>query len=162
MANNILEIKGLKKYFPVYSAAGIKQKGVFVKAVDGIELSVDEGEILGLVGESGSGKSTTGYVIIGMYGVTEGEILFKGECVSTNTNNRCLRLKKDIQIVFQDPGTTLNPQRSIREILRLPLQIHGMLNKQNKETQIIRILESVGLSSDFLDKYPTMIGGRRK
>jgi peptide/nickel transport system ATP-binding protein len=94
-----------------------------------------------------------------MYGVTEGKILFKGKDISTITDNRPLRLKKDIQIVFQDPGTTLNPQRSIRQILKLPLQIHGMLNKKNEIAQIIRLLDSVELSSDFLYKYPTMIGG---
>lgn len=159
MVNNILEVKGLKKYFPIYNAGGVKQKGVFVKAIDGIDLSIREGETFGLVGESGSGKSTTAYNIVGMYGVTEGKILFKGEDISIITNSRSLRLKKDIQIVFQDPGTTLNPQRSIRQILRLPLQIHGMLNKQNEEAQIIRLLNTVELSSDFLYKYPTMIGG---
>lgn len=159
MANSILEVKGLKKYFPIYNAGGVKQKGVFVKAIDGIDLSICEGETLGLVGESGSGKSTTAYNIVGMYGVTEGKILFKGEDISTTIDSRPLRLKKDIQIVFQDPGTTLNPQRSIRQILRLPLQIHGMLDKQNEEAQITRLLNSVELSSDFLYKYSTMIGG---
>jgi peptide/nickel transport system ATP-binding protein len=159
LVNSILEVKGLKKYFPIYNAGGVKQKGVFVKAIDGIDLSIREGETLGIVGESGSGKSTTAYNIVGMYGVTEGKILFRGKDISTITDNRPLRLKKDIQIVFQDPGTTLNPQRSIRQILRLPLQIHGMLNKKNEIAQIIRLLDSVELPPDFLYKYPTNIGG---
>ena len=159
MVNNILEVKGLKKYFPVYSGRGVKQKGIFVKAIDRIDLSMRGGETLGLVGESGSGKSTTAYCIVGMYGVTEGKILFRGKDITNITNCRPLKLKKDIQIVFQDPGTTLNPQRTIRQILRLPLQIHGLLDKRNEEAQIIRLLESIELSSDFLYKYPTMMGG---
>lgn len=159
MAKVMLEVRELKKYFPVYSAGGVRQKGIFVKAIDGIDFSISENETLALVGESGSGKSTTAYNIVGMYGVTEGKILFKGEDISTITDNRPLRLKKDIQMVFQDPGTTLNPQRSIRQILRLPLQIHGMLNQKNEEDQIISLLNSVELTSDFLYKYPTNIGG---
>ena len=158
MANNVLEVKGLKKYFPIYSPGGVRQKGVFVKAIDGIDFSLCENETLALVGESGSGKSTTAYTIAGMYSATKGKITFKDKDISNITSKRSLGLRKEIQMVFQDPGTTLNPQRSIKQILRLPLQIHGMLNHKNEEERITRLLNSVELPSSFLYKYSTNIG----
>jgi len=158
----MLEVRRLKKYFPIYSAGGVKQKGIFVKAVDGIDFSISEDETLALVGESGSGKSTTAYTIAGMYSATEGKISFRGKDISNITSKRSLRLKKEIQMVFQDPGTTLNPQRSVRQILRLPLQIHVMLNRKNEEDRLINLLNFVELPPDFLYKYPTNIGGGEK
>jgi len=152
----ILEVKGLKKYFPISKGA---QKGMFVKAIDGIDFTTKEGETLGLVGESGSGKSTTAYNVIGMYGATAGKITFKGEDISQISSKRPLKFKKDIQIVFQDPGTTLNPQRSVRQILTLPLSIHGMLDKNDPEGQLIQLLEAVELSAEYLYKYPSSLGG---
>src|SRR5450756_2996736 len=97
---------------------------MFVKAIDGIDFTTKEGETLGLVGESGSGKSTTAYNVIGMYGATAGKITFKGEDISQISSKRPLKFKKDIQMVFQDPGTTLNPQRSVRQILTLPCLLY--------------------------------------
>lgn len=156
MNKTILEVKGLKKYFPISKGA---QKGMFVKAIDGIDFTTKEGETLGLVGESGSGKSTTAYNVIGMYGATAGKITFKGEDISQISSKRPLKFKKDIQMVFQDPGTTLNPQRSVRQILTLPLSIHGMLDKNDPEGQLIQLLEAVELSAEYLYKYPSSLGG---
>lgn len=156
MTNTILEVKGLKKYFAIHRG---EQKGKFVRAIDGIDFSLKEGEILGLVGESGSGKSTTAYNVVGMYSPTEGEMIFKGEDISKNSANRSLKLKKEIQMVFQDPGTTLNSKRTIKQILTLPLSIHGMIDNKDQEGQLIRLLETVELQADYLYKYPTSLGG---
>ena len=118
MGEIILDVKGLKKHFPINKG---KQKGLFVKAIDGIDFDIREGETLGLVGESGSGKSTTAYNVIGMYNATAGQMTYKGTDISMANKDRELWLKRDIQMVFQDPGTTLNPQRTVAQILSLPL-----------------------------------------
>lgn len=156
MSNTILEVKGLKKYFPISKGP---QKGMFIKAIDGIDFSINKGETLGLVGESGSGKSTTAYNVIGMYGATAGKMIFKGEDISKTSSKRSLKLKKELQMVFQDPGTTLNPQRNVKQILTLPLSIHGIGDKDNPEGQLIRLLEAVELPPEYLYKYPSSLGG---
>lgn len=156
MSEIILKVEGLKKYFPITKG---KQKNLFVKAIDGIDFVVREGETLGLVGESGSGKSTTAYNVIGMYGATAGKMTFKGEDISKSSSKRPLILKKEIQIVFQDPGTTLNPQRNVKQILTLPLSIHGMIDKKNPIGQLVRLLDAVELPAEYLYKYPSSLGG---
>lgn len=156
MSEIILEVKGLKKYFPIKKG---KQKNLMVKAIDGIDFTIKKGETLGLVGESGSGKSTTAYNVIGMYGSTSGEMKFKGNDISQSYEKRPLALKKDIQMVFQDPGTSLNPQRTVKQILSLPLKIHNMLEKSDEDQQIIKLLESVELPAEYLYKYPASLGG---
>lgn len=154
MADSILVVENLKKYFAT------KKKGVFVKAVDGISLTVRTGETLGLVGESGSGKSTTAYNIIGMYGATSGKIYFKGQDISGDADKRPLSLKKDLQMVFQDPGTSLNPQRTIGQILALPLRVHRLLKRGERlEDRLVQLLETVELPADYIYKYPRAIGG---
>ncbi|GHV13108.1 ABC transporter ATP-binding protein [Spirochaetia bacterium] len=152
----ILEVKGLKKYFPITRGA---QKGLSVKAIDGIDFFVRRGETLGLVGESGSGKSTTAYNVIGMYNATAGSMTFKGHDISMASKKRALWLKKEIQMVFQDPGTTLNPQRSVRQILTLPLSIHKMLDRKDPVMQLLRFLDAVELPPEYLYKYPMALGG---
>ncbi len=152
----ILEVKGLKKYFPIASG---KQRGKAVKAIDGIDFFIREGETLGLVGESGSGKSTTAYCVTGMYSITAGQMTFKGQDISDVTRRRPLSIKKDIGMVFQDPGTTLNPQRSVRQILTLPLSVHGILDKQNPDGQFLRLLKDVELPAEYLFSYPSSLGG---
>jgi len=152
MRNNILTVNRLKKYF-------VTHQGI-VKAVDGISFSVEEGEIVGLVGESGSGKSTVAYTVIGMYRPTEGKIIYRGEDIGQESKKRPKKLKKDIQIVFQDPGTSLNPRRTIRQILELPLKVHNFSRSGKKRLKRVEeLLEMVQLPLSYMYKYPTMIGG---
>lgn len=147
----ILEIKNLKKYFPL-------SNGKVVKAVDNVSLTLYEGETLGLVGESGCGKSTIAYTVIGMYGATDGEILYHGENL-VKKKKRTLEQKGKMQIVFQDPGSALNSRRSIEKNLSVPLKIHTDLNKEEKSKRAGELLEMVGLPADFKDKMPRNIGG---
>lgn len=150
--NNILTVKNLKKYF-------VTQQGI-VKAVNGIDFSIKEGEIFGLVGESGSGKSTVAYTVVGLYKPTEGEITYYNQDISIESKKRSKELKKKIQIVFQDPGTSINPTRNIHQILELPLIVHAIAkNYKDRTDKIKKLLKMVELPEDYIYKYPQMIGG---
>lgn len=151
MPEKILEIKNLKKYF-------LLADGRTVKAVDNVSLTLYKGETLGLVGESGCGKSTIAYTLIGMYGATDGEILYRGEDL-VKKKHRTLKQKGEMQIVFQDPGSSLNSRRSIGKSLAVPLDIHDKMGKEAKEARIEELLEKVGLPKEFKDKMPRNIGG---
>jgi len=150
--NNILEIKGLKKHFPL-------KNGKCVKAVDGVDLEIYKGETLGLVGESGSGKSTIAYMVVGMYNTTDGKIIFKGEDLTKNGTKRTKRQKGDIQIVFQDPGSSLNPRRKIKNSINLSLSLHNTIERSKHDDKISELLEMVGLPAEFGEKFPRAIGG---
>ncbi|GAG35994.1 unnamed protein product, partial [marine sediment metagenome] len=151
----IVTIGQLKKHF-------VTRQGI-VKAVDGISFFVEEGETFGLVGESGSGKSTVAYTVVGMYRPTEGKIIYRREDISRETKNRSHTMKKEIQIVFQDPGTSLNPTRSIKQILEMPLKVHNISkNHKDRIDKIKELLEMVQLPVDYMYKYPSMIGGGEK
>lgn len=152
MAKTILEVRGLKKYFPL-------RGGQVVKAVDGVDLDIVEGETLGLVGESGSGKSTIAYVVIGMYDATEGSITYKGDSLTRRGIRRTLKQKGDIQIVFQDPSSSLNPRRTVGKSVQVPLRIHTKLNKAERERRAAELLELVGLPEGFINSYPRALGG---
>jgi len=152
MAEKILEIENLKKYFPL-------KNGQVVKAVDGVDLELCEGETLGLVGESGSGKSTIAYVLVGMYEATDGDIIYKGDNIAKTGLNRTLKQRGEIQIVFQDPGSSLNSKRTIEKSLMVPLSIHTKMSKADMEKRSRDLLEEVGLPSEFADKYPRTLGG---
>ncbi|MEM3449205.1 MAG: ABC transporter ATP-binding protein [Nitrososphaerota archaeon] len=157
--NELLKVDSLKKYFPVNVGSISQKKIVELKAVDGVSFELKQGEILALVGESGSGKSTTAYTIMGLYKPTEGKIFFKGTDISMEVSKRPLSLKKDIQIVFQDPGTSLNPQRTVKQILELPLRVHKIVPKRFVNEKIEELLRTVELPPDYMFKYPRMIGG---
>ncbi len=153
MSEKILTVENLKKHF--------KTDDGLVRAVDGINFSINYGETFGLVGESGSGKSTTAYTIMGLYTPTEGKIIYKGNEYNTGIKKRPLSLKKDVQMVFQDPGTSLNPKRSIRQIIELPLMVHGY-PKEKRLDRVKELLQMVELPEDYMYRYPQKMGGGEK
>ena len=150
---NILVVENLRKHF--------KTSQGLVKAVDDVSFSVRYGETYGLVGESGSGKSTTAYTVIGMYPPTGGTIYFKDQKITTGLKRRPKAVKKDIQIVFQDPGSSLNPRKNIKQIIELPLRVHGLI-KGEDTAKILDLLNMVELPPEYLDRYPREIGGGEK
>jgi len=160
MMADLLTVTRLKKHFIIGQSGILKRKPITVKAVDTISFAVREGETFGLVGESGSGKSTVAYTIVGMYQPTEGDIAFRGQSLFQGDKKRLSALKKEIQIVFQDPGSSLNPRRTIKQIVELPLQIHQP--ERDPLQRIIRLLEMVELPPDYIHKYPQMLGGGEK
>lgn len=156
----LLEIRDVKKYFPVKKVHG---KEITVKAVDSINLKINQGEIVGLVGESGCGKSTLGKSILKLHEITGGRILFHGEDI-TNYNERQMRpLREKIQIIFQDPYASLNPKKKIVQSVMAPLDVAGKYTKEEKLEKVRKILREVGLSDKYLEKYPhEMSGGQRQ
>ena len=154
-ATPILNIENLVKHFPT-------KRGV-VRAVDGISFDIAEGDTLGLVGESGSGKTTAAQCVVGMYPPTSGQIRFEGTPIGVMFNRRDKELKQKIRIVFQDPGSSLNPKRTIKQILSVPLKVHGMGTERERLAMMSRLLEMVGLpSTEYLYKHPQAIGGGEK
>lgn len=156
MADNILEVKNLKKYF--------KAKNGTLHAVDDVSFSIPKGETLGLVGESGCGKSTIGRLILGLHQATGGEILFHGKDICKMNKKQIHNLRKDMQIIFQDPFSSLNPRMSISEIIGEPLIIHKKVRgKAELEAEVARLMEVVGLSKRLNNAYPHELdGGRRQ
>jgi len=154
LPEQILAVKNLKKYF-------VTPQGT-VRAVDGVSFSVKKGEILGLIGESGSGKSTVAYTIVGIYHPTEGKIVFKKKDISRECSKRSKFLKKEIRIVFQDPGSSLNPRRNIKQIIELPLKVHHISENKSRTQKVVELLKMVELPVDYLYKYPRAIGGGEK
>lgn len=161
MNQRILEAKQLKKYFRI----GKNKRGAInVRAVDGVSFYMNEGETFGLVGESGSGKSTIAYTIIGMYRPTSGQIIYKGQDLGMEASKRPLSLKKELQIVFQDPGSSLNPHHSIKQILWMNYRLHrrDLRSSDEIEEAMIELLQKVELPPDYLYKSPPSIGGGEK
>jgi peptide/nickel transport system ATP-binding protein len=150
---NLLVVENLTKHFK--TSFGV------VRAVDAINFNVKPGETFGLVGESGSGKSTTGFVIIGIYTPTSGKIIFKGKDVSVYAKKRPKYLKRDMAIVFQDPASSLNPTKTIKDIVETPLKIHGLAkNRDELGKRVVELLEAVELPpKDFLQRRPRDLGG---
>lgn len=162
MENSIVKINNLKKYFPVKTGVFSKTSN-YLKALDGINLDIKKGETLGLVGESGCGKTTLGKTLLRLYDPTEGTIEFN-EIDITNLNSGNLRpIRKDIQIIFQDPYSSLNPRQKVESIIGEGLLIHGIVKKSEIRGEVIKLLDDVGLNEEVLDRYPhEFSGGQRQ
>lgn len=161
MAAPLLEIRNVKKYYPVKKVRN--GEDISVKAVDQIDLTVNQGEIVGLVGESGCGKSTLGKTILKLHDITGGQILFHGEDITNYTEKQMRPLREKIQIIFQDPYASLNPKKKVVQSVMTPLDVSGKYTQRRKIEKVIDILNEVGLSEKFLEKYPhEMSGGQRQ
>lgn len=159
----LLEVKNLKKHFPIKDGIFQKQVGS-IKAVDGISFGIKQGETLGIVGESGCGKSTAGRTFIRLYEPTEGEILFNGVDIA-KMGERDLRntVRRDIQMVFQDPYASLNPRKTLKEILLEPIRTHKVVPRSQEDEFINGILEKVGFNPMYVNRYPhEFSGGQRQ
>ncbi len=157
MPEDLLVLHDLKKHYLIGHRGRVRRRPITVRAVDGVSFSVRRGETFGLVGESGSGKSTIAYMTVGMYQPSAGTLLFRGQSLFANGFHRPAPLRKQIQIVFQDPGSSLNPRRTIRQILELPLRIHRP--ESDPLAEAIRLLDMVELPPEYLHKYPHMLSG---
>ena len=159
---NLLTIENLKKEFVVEKTL-LGKPTVTLKAVDGVSLSIAKGENLGLVGESGCGKTTLGRMIVKLSEPTDGRIVFNGEDITHLDAFKMRELRKSIQLIFQDPYASLNPRMTILQAVRAPLDAFGEGSLQERKERTIQMLEQVGLSREFIDKYPhEMSGGQRQ
>ena len=160
--NPLIQVKDLKKYYPVKNGI-IPHVTDYVKAVDGVSFSIYEGEILGLVGESGCGKTTIGKLLTGLEKPTEGAILYRGMDILDWTAKEQKKYRTKIQMIFQDPYSSLNPRKHIYEILAAPMLYHGISDKQTVEKDVKELLEMVGMPQSALGRYPhEFSGGQRQ
>ena len=162
MAETLLEIKDLKKYYELKSGFLGRDRRV-VKAVDGITLALKEGEILGVVGESGCGKSTLGRSILRLIEPTEGEILFDGKNIRALKKEELRQERSNMQIIFQDPGASLNPRMTVGEIIGEPIELFGTETGEAKEEKIYKLMDLVGINRSYIHRFPhEFSGGQRQ
>lgn len=158
--NVLLEVQGLKKYFEVKEGFFKTQS---LKAVDDINFHVYEGETLGIVGESGCGKSTTGNLLVHLIEKTEGSIIFNGKNLDDMTAEELRGLRSDIQMIFQDPFSSLNPRMKVKDIISEPIRTHTNKSKQQIEQEVYKLMEAVGLDRSYENRYPhEFSGGQRQ
>jgi oligopeptide/dipeptide ABC transporter ATP-binding protein len=164
----LVEIRGLKKYYPVERSwidKLLSRERGYVKAVDSIDLEIGRGETFSLVGETGSGKTTTGLVLMQLIEPTEGKILFEGRDIFSLREEERRRLRRDMQMVFQNPYASLNPRMTVEEIVGEPLSIHLGLRGEERRKVIVELLDTVGLNPGkyYIDRYPhEFSGGQRQ
>lgn len=162
MSEPLIEVKNLKKYFPI--RGGILQRTIgYVKAVDGVTFTINKGETLSLVGESGCGKSTVGRTIIRLYDKTDGEVFYKSIPIHSLKKNELRKLRPKMQLVFQDPFSSLNPRLRVGDAIGEALLDHGLISKKELRDKVIETMEICGLAPYHIDRYPhEFSGGQRQ
>jgi oligopeptide transport system ATP-binding protein len=160
--NKLIEIKGLKKYFNVNKGLFSRKQG-YVKAVDDVSFDIYEGETVGLVGESGCGKTTLGRTILRIYEPTAGEALFRGKNIFSFSENQMLCVRRKMQMIFQDPYSSLNPRMTVSDIVAEPLLVHGLYTPKNCMERVCQLLDTVGLNPENANRFPhEFSGGQRQ
>jgi oligopeptide/dipeptide ABC transporter ATP-binding protein len=161
--NKLLEVKNLKKYFHLRGGFFMQNSSGIIKAVDDISFSIKKGETFGLVGESGCGKSTTARVILRLISQTSGSVIYDGTDLFELDNKQMFKVRRDIQIIFQDPYASLSPRMTIGDIISEPLEIHGIGTKSERIKRVKELLDVVGLNPEHLNRYPhEFSGGQRQ
>ena len=162
--DTLLEVRGLKMYFPVTSGILFQRAVAHIKAVDDVSFTVRRGETLGLVGESGCGKTTTGRCILRLYKPTAGEVIFDGVDVAQARTGQMRSMRRQMQIIFQDPYSSLNPRMTAGNIIGEPLAVHGLVgNKREYRERVAELLNNVGLNPYMADRFPhEFSGGQRQ
>ncbi|MGL4654005.1 ABC transporter ATP-binding protein [Cetobacterium sp.] len=162
MEKNLLEIKNLCKYFNIKNSVFKKNRKI-LKAVDDVSLEIRKGETLGLVGESGCGKTSLGRTIVKLYEPTSGDIVYDGKNLTNLNFQEMKSFRRKIQMIFQDPYASLNPRQTIGDIIKEPMEIHNLYEKENRDKKVLEILELVGLNASHISRYPhEFSGGQRQ
>src|ERR671928_740615 len=160
---NLLEVKALKMHFPLTQGIIFQRQVGAVRAVDGVDFFVEKGETLGLVGESGCGKSTTGRAILQLYKPTAGEVKFRGQDLTKLDSGEMRKMRRYLQMIFQDPYASLNPRMTVGNIIAEPMQIHNLVPKNERNERVQELLQTVGLNPYFANRYPhEFSGGQRQ
>ena len=160
---NLVDVEGLKMYFPVTAGLFIQKTVANVKAVDGLNFFVQRGETLGLVGESGCGKSTTGRAVLQLYKPTEGSVRFDGTELTKLQGAELRRFRRHMQMIFQDPYSSLNPRMNVAQIVAEPMAIHGLYQGKEREDRVQYLMNAVGLNPYFAKRFPhEFSGGQRQ